>query len=154
MESVEFAVGVTFLFLGISFIFRQGEWTNLILHMEKRGPRGILSLGVMYTIIGSFVLGFHWVWNGVELAFTVLGLIFLVRGFMCLTYPAWVLKKSIKFMKNSKANLRIVGLAMLILSGLILNNWWVVQYGWLYEYQNNLEFSDSSLATETPSTED
>ncbi len=133
--AIEFITGVTLLFIGISFIFRQKEWIMLFEHMEKKGSRTALSLGILNTVAGSFILGFHWVWQGIAAITTILGLLFIVRGFVCLTYPGIIIAKFRMVLKNAKTNMNIIGLVSMLLSGAILLGWWQVQYGW----QNNLE---------------
>ncbi len=142
MESVEFAVGLSLLFFSISWIFRQKDWLSLIEHVESKGNRAILLVGVINTAVGSFILGFHWIWTGMSLIVSVIGIFFLLRGFLCLTCPQWVLKKIQKVMKRGKTNLRIAGLVTIIISGAILHNWWLLEYGWEYGYQPLLDYRD------------
>ncbi len=146
MEAIELIVGVTFLFIGISLVFRQNEWTIFIEHMESKGSRAMLTFGTLNTIAGSAILGFHWIWYGMSTLVTIIGIIFLVRGFMCLTYPNWVMKKLKHRMKHAKNNIRIAALSAILVSGIILHNWWMQSYGWTYFGNQTLDYFDSEEA--------
>jgi len=142
MEAIEFIVGITFLFLGISFILRQQDWIKLIEHIEGKGNRAVLVMGMLNTLAGSAILGFHFTWAGMSLIVTIIGVIFLVRGFLCLMYPSWVLKKLHRLMNHSRNNLKIASVLVILTSALVLHNWWLIQYGWMYGYQPSMEFND------------
>lgn len=148
MEAIEFIVGTTFLLLGISFILRQNDWIKLISHIESTGNRGVLSFGLFNTLVGSTIIGFQWVWAGMSLLVTIIGIIFLVRGFMCFMYPSWVLKKLHRLMNHSRNNLKIASVFIILIAAMVLHNWWLIQYGWMYGYQPNLEFNDEVQDTD------
>ena len=148
MEAIEFIVGITFLFLGVSFILRQNDWIKLVEHAEAQGNRAVLFMGIFNTMAGSVILGFHFIWTGMSIIVTIIGVIFLVRGFMCLIYPSWVLKKLHRLMNHSRNNLKIASVIIILTSALVLHNWWLVQYGWIYGYQPSMEFNDVFQTTE------
>lgn len=137
--AIEFITGVTLLFIGISYIFRQKDWIIFLEHLEKKGSRAGLSMGAINTVAGSFIVAFHWDWEGLAAITTILGSLFLFRGFICLIYPNLVISKIRMILKKAKTNLNVIGLVSMLLSGIILLGWWDVQYGWQNDQDKNLE---------------
>jgi hypothetical protein len=141
--AVEFMLGTTLLFIGISYIFRLNDWIILLEHLEKKGHRGAISMGIAFTIAGTFILGAHWVWeNSLSVITTIIGVVFLVRGLVCLTYPGFLIAKVRVLLKHAKTNLKLAGLFCILLSAVILHGWWQLQYGWQYQIQQEWQNTD------------
>ena len=51
--------------------FQFGDWIAWIAHLQKQERRESLTIGMINLLIGGFILGFHWKWEGIALVLTV-----------------------------------------------------------------------------------
>lgn len=72
--------GVNFLVLGLSYFFNSGDWIAWISHLQKQMRRGSLTIGMINLLIGGFILGFHWKWEGIALVLSVVGVLATIKG--------------------------------------------------------------------------
>jgi len=72
-QAVAFMAGANFLVLGLSYFFNADDWIAWIAHLQKQERRGSLTIGMINLLIGGFILGFHWKWEGLALVLSVAG---------------------------------------------------------------------------------
>lgn len=121
---IELMVAIGFLVMGLSMLFRTSDWQAWILHLQAQGHNTSLVLGSINLLLGSFIVAFHWVWEGVAMIVTIFGILFLCRSVVLLFCPAF-LPKMLK-----KLAPRMDGLIML--SGLVITAVAVVLFYDLY----------------------
>lgn len=89
-QALELIVGVSFLIVGLSVLFNQKEWINFIDYDEKKGSWVVIVVGIADLLFGSFIMAFHWVWNGIGVI-TIIGAILFLRGVIHLLFPRWLI---------------------------------------------------------------
>lgn len=128
-QPIELIIGITFFILGLSLLFHQRKWTALINDILAKGPSAILMIGAADVLMGSFIISFHWVWSGLSTITTIVGALFLLRGTVRLLCPKMVVKRLKSMMRHATKTLWISGLTVIVLSWIILCNWWQISYG-------------------------
>lgn len=122
-SAIAFMAGVSFLALGLSYLFNPGDWIAWIAHLQKQGRRGSLTIGMIHLLIGSFILGFHWQWAGVSLVLSVLGSVVTVEGAIYMLFPS-LLPRLLEWLEPHCRGLMLFwGLFMLILAGAAFGEW-------------------------------
>lgn len=128
-QSIELMVGIVFFVLGLSYMLRADDWTVALDHIQKKGRRASLTIGSILIFWGSFLLAFHWVWQGLPILATIIGLILTVKGTVYLLFPSWLSAKiTILERHNLNSAFRISGFLTIIVALVILYGWWKVAY--------------------------
>lgn len=89
-QAVAFMAGVNFLVLGLSYFFNSGDWLAWIAHLQKQVRRGSLTIGMINLLIGGFIIGFHWKWEGIALVLTVVGVLATIKGTTYMLFPSFL----------------------------------------------------------------
>ncbi len=121
--SVQFMTAVSLIILGLSYLSATKDWIMWLEHLERKANRASLSLGLINLLIGSFILGFHWIWQGWPLLVSLIGAIALLKAGLYLLYPAWLPKKLSKLHKQLANWLKSAGVLFVLLGVLILHSW-------------------------------
>ncbi len=122
-QAVLLMAGISFSILGLSYLFRASEWNRWLEHIEKRGSRSSLAFGGINLLIGSFILAFHPVWQGVPTILSVMGVIAVAKGASYLLFPNYLPAKAGYIHRSEKPLFQISGVVFIIIAGLLLNAW-------------------------------
>lgn len=121
---IQLMTGIVFLVVGLSYLIRAGDWFVLLDHLQKKGRYGSLLTGVILLFTGSFIISFHWIWQGMAVIVSLTGVILVLKGAICLLYPYWLPAKLARLEHyNLTGMIRIAGIVLIILSGFILYSW-------------------------------
>lgn len=122
-QSIQCMAGVSLILFGLSYLVATRDWIMWIEHLERHGRRASLTLGSLNLLIGSFILAFHWVWQGWSMLVSAIGVIALIKGTVYLLCPGWLPKK-LSILHKKLANwLKVSGILLAVLGVLILHNW-------------------------------
>ncbi len=119
-QAVEIMTGISLLAVGLSYLLRAKDWVIWLDAVRGQGRRASLSLGGMCILIGSFIAGFHWVWNGVAMIVTITGVIFLIKGFVYMLFPGWLPAKITMLIPHCQGLLRVSGIMLIALALFVL----------------------------------
>ncbi len=122
-QPIELIVGIVFLLVGTSMIVRKKEWKQLTHYFAEKGAPLVLLTGSIDILIGSMIVGFHWIWSGASAITTAIGAWLFIRGCVRIFCPIWVAERIKNFTKGSDSIFWIAGLIILIASTIILSNW-------------------------------
>ena len=119
-QSIELMTAICFLVMGLSMLFRTSDWQAWVKHLQAQGRSTSLVLGSINLLLGSFIVAFHWVWEGIGLIVTIFGVLFLLRSVVLLFCPGFLpkmLKKLAPRMGGlvTVSGLVITGIAVLLL---------------------------------------
>jgi uncharacterized protein YjeT (DUF2065 family) len=122
-QAVEFMLGITFTILGLSYVVRTSAWISWLEHLKGEHRRGSLPIGIACLLTGTFIVSFHWVWEGLPLLTTAIGVLCIIKGAIYLLFPQWLPIK-IKILENNFTPiLRVSGILVMIIGLIVLNNW-------------------------------
>jgi hypothetical protein len=123
-QAVAFMAGVNFLVLGLSYFFNSGDWIAWIAHLQKQVRRGSLTIGMINLLIGGFILGFHWKWEGIALVLSVAGVLATINGTIYMLFPNF-LPDVLEWQEPHCRTILLVASIILIAVGLTsLCEWW------------------------------
>ena len=114
-QSVEIMAGIGFLILGVSILLRPASWAEWVAGIGRRGHSAILTLGGVNILLGPFILAFHWVWSGVAMVLTIVGILLTFRGFLCLLFPDFVKSMIERMTPHLTPLLRFGGLVTMLI---------------------------------------
>lgn len=139
-QSIQFMTSISLIIFGLSYLTSANDWIMWIEHLERQGRRASLTLGSVNLLIGSFILAFHWIWQGWPLLVSLIGVIALVKAGTYLLCPGWLPAKLSKIHKQLPGWLKISGL-ILIIAGIVIGYYWGQQVGYWEDWQfiNNAE---------------
>jgi uncharacterized membrane protein HdeD (DUF308 family) len=107
-QAIEFMVGASLFVLALSLLFRTKVWISWLHQIEHKGRYFSLILGSVNVVLGSVILGFHWIWNGLQLLTTFIGAVLLLKGAIYMLFPQWLHRKLLQFSKNYKVILKVM----------------------------------------------
>jgi hypothetical protein len=112
-QAVAFMAGVNFLVLGLSYFFNSGDWIAWS-----------LTIGMINLLIGGFILGFHWKWEGIALVLSVAGVLATINGTIYMLFPNF-LPDVLEWQEPHCRTILLVASIILIAVGLTsLCEWW------------------------------
>jgi len=122
--AIEFAVGVSYLVIGLSCFLHTQVWLEWMESIRKKGRQKSIVLGMVGLMLSSFIVGFHPVWSGLPALVTILGVMGMLEGSLYLLFPNALLSV-VRFFAPARASLfRGISLVIVLLSILILYGWW------------------------------
>lgn len=119
-QSIQLMAGVCFLVLGLSYMLRPKDWIAWVDNLQSKGRRGSLSLGIFVLVLGSFIVAFHPVWQGIPLVLTLLGILATIKGTMLVLFPGWLPAQLEKGSNNLQLLLKIKALLTMMLGVALL----------------------------------
>lgn len=127
-QAIEFMVGASLFVLALSLLFRTKVWISWLHQVEHKGRYFSLIVGSFSVVLGSIILGFHWIWDGLPLLTTLVGAAILLKGITYMLFPKWLHRILLQFSKNYKLILRVWSIPLLAISIAILYTWWEVSF--------------------------
>lgn len=119
-QAVQFMAGISLLLVGLSYLLRADDWKKWLTKAEKDGRHASLVFGSINVLIGSFIVAFHHVWEGIPLILTIIGIIAVFKGAVYILFPQWLPTKLKYLSKNIKPILRVSGLILAVIGVLLL----------------------------------
>jgi hypothetical protein len=123
-QAVAFMTGVTAVVMGFSLLLRWRDWREWIRLLRTQGRPAALIIGYLHLIIGTFIVGFHWKWEGMPLLVTVVGLTAIAEGVVYTLFPNFMLVMLAWCEQRGSTLFRVAGLTTIIIGGVILCEWW------------------------------
>jgi hypothetical protein len=136
-QAVAFMAGVNFLVLGLSYFFNSGDWIAWIAHLQKQVRRGSLTIGMINLLIGGFILGFHWKWEGIALVLSVVGVLATINGTIYMLFPNWLPAALDWLEPYCRAILLCASIVMVAIAAASFCEWWQLAgpaYNWLPDF--------------------
>jgi uncharacterized protein YjeT (DUF2065 family) len=122
-QSIEFMTGVCFTILGLSLFLRTTEWSEWASHLKARGAKASIVIGMVNLLLGSFILAFHWVWEGLAMIVTVFGVLFIFRSIVLLMFPNVFPYMLARMTSYFKCLFKVAGAVVFILGSVLLYDW-------------------------------
>lgn len=123
-HAVAFMIGITALVIGFSFLIRGKSWLEYLVHVRKGGRPAALMIGYLHLLAGTFILGFHWVWEGLPLLLTLLGVKAIAEGVTYTLFPNAMTAMIGWYETRHRALFPIAGIVTIVIGLLVLNEWW------------------------------
>lgn len=118
-----FMIGTSAVFIGLSLIFRPAEWQAYMRHIKAQGTGASLIIGYLHLIIGTFIVGFHWVWTGLPLLLTLIGVKAIAEGITYTLFPQSMSAMIAWYEPRFRQWCRIGGMITIIIGLLVLCEW-------------------------------
>jgi len=125
-QAVALMAGISFLVLGLSYFFNSGDWIAWIAHLQKQERRGSLTIGMINLLIGGFILGFHWQWQGLALVLTIVGVLATIKGTVYMLFPSLLPRLLERMEPYCRELLVFASLVLLAISGVAFAEWWTL----------------------------
>ena len=122
-HAVAFMIGVSALVVGLSFIVRAKGWAEYLAHVRKAGEPAALIIGYLHLLVGTFIVAFHWIWEGWPLLVTLLGVKAILEGVTYTLFPA-VMPAMLGWYASRRGLFPVFGVLTMIIGGLVLQEWW------------------------------
>lgn len=122
-QAVAFMVGVSYLALGASLFLCWEDWSAWLKRLRAQGRTAALSIGALHLAVGTFILGFHWKWEGLPLLLTLLGVKAVMEGYLYTLCPNTMLAMLKWCEPRHRMLLRISGLLTIVIAALVLCEW-------------------------------
>lgn len=132
-QGIQLIISICFLVIGSSMFMRANDWVLWVKHAETQGRVASLIFGTLNLLLGSVIIAFHEVWNGIFIIVTILGFLLCFRGIILLLWPNCLLFIIKKFSRNLNGIIKIAGLAMFAIS--------LVLIGGLYGFGDDYDLS-------------
>lgn len=124
-QAVAFMAGVSFLGLGLSYFFNSGDWIAWIAHLQKQVRRGSLTIGMINLLIGGFILGFHWKWEGIALVLSVVGVLATIKGAVYMLFPSFLPRMLEGLEPHCRGLLLFASLVLIAIAFAAFYEWWL-----------------------------
>ena len=119
-QSIEFMFAICFLLVGLSLLFRSGNWLDWMHYLQQRGTNSSIVLGMTNLLLGTFIISFHWVWNGLAMIVTIFGCLFIVRSLVLLMCPKFLPGMLKHILEHHRAMIPFAGAFATVVGGLLL----------------------------------
>ncbi|MFG0257638.1 MAG: hypothetical protein ACF8GE_07030 [Phycisphaerales bacterium JB043] len=122
-STIQFIAAVSFLLVGLSHLLRPREWASLFIRLRALEEPGVFLIVLMTFPIVSLIIGFHNVWSGLPTVLTIVGWIMCLKCAIYSVFPGIGLRALQKITTENVMKLRVVGVALIALSGLCWVMW-------------------------------
>jgi len=119
IQSIQFFVALNLLTIGLSHFLQPKIWEDFFNFLHKKGNVGNIFNALIALGMGTFIVAFHFVWEGPMILVTLYGVAQLGKGFLYLMIPSIGLK-SIEQVRGKSEKFKWVGLVMFALSILLI----------------------------------
>ncbi len=116
-QSVEIMAGIAFLVFGLSYFLHAHDWINWLESIRSGGRQYSLAIGAVHILLGSFVVAFHWVWDGwAAMVLTIMGIWAIAEGVVYLLFPDCLARFMGWMAPYYKSVLRGFGIVIIVLA--------------------------------------
>ena len=121
-QGIEFAVGISILFICLSCLLRTGEWIAWCKQISEGGRPSAVGLGAWSFMFCALIVGLHPVWDGPGMIVTIVGVIGMAEAALYLLFPAALPRLWSPFIKSA-VWMRMASVAGLVLGLIVLCGW-------------------------------
>lgn len=122
-QAIELMVAISLFIVGLSYIFNPKDWMEWLKKIQKDGKASSLKIGSLNLLLGTFITAFHWVWEGVSIIVTLIGVIGIFKGIIYLMFPGWLPHKLSFFVKQESEMMTLIGLITVVIAIFIFYSW-------------------------------
>jgi len=122
-KEIELFATVFSTVIGLSHVFQPRAWVEFFIWLREKGRRGAFVNGFITLGFGSFIVGFHNVWDGLAIILTLLGWSQVLKGLVNFVAPQLALRGLGKVSYKRAWHLVVAGLFTLVFSAVM---WYVV----------------------------
>ncbi len=122
-HSIELLVAVSGLVIGLSHLFRPVEWVEFFVWLRSLGRPGVLANGLLSLSTGCLIVAFHNDWTGLRSVLTVFGWLQVLKGVICLVFPAVGMKSLERVSMERAGDFRKAGIVALAVGALAAWLW-------------------------------
>lgn len=127
-HAVAFMAGASYLILGPSLLVRWQDWSHWLKHLREKDRTAALMIGAWHIAVGSFILAFHWQWEGMRALLTLLGAKAVLEGFIYTLFPGFTIAMLKWLEPHHRLILPLSGVILLLLSPLFFWEWQKVEF--------------------------
>jgi hypothetical protein len=118
-RSIEIFAAINFLVMGLSHIVLPKEWARFFIRLRGWGTPGAFVNGFLSLGMGSLIVAFHNVWDGLQVLLTVMGWLYLVKSFLIFAVPGYGLKGLAVVSEEKAGRFRIAGVGLVAVSAIL-----------------------------------
>lgn len=85
--AIQKLAAINLLIIGLSHIFQHRAWAEFFIRWREKGEVGVFYTALLHMPIGTLIVSFHNVWNGIPTVLTVLGWGWVLKGLLYFVYP-------------------------------------------------------------------
>ena len=108
--------------MGISHLLAHRTWARFFIWLRSREEPGVFVVAFLSLGMGSIIVSFHPVWNGIPLVLTLFGWSQVLKAFIYMSFPKVGLKKLSVVSEDRSKVFMIPGAFMLLVAGLLVYN--------------------------------
>jgi uncharacterized protein YjeT (DUF2065 family) len=112
-EPIAIFVSINFTIIGLSHIVQTEAWREFFRQLHSIGKAGAFANGFFTLLMGSLIVSFHNVWNGVPAILTLIGWCYILKSTIIFLNPEWNLRSMKSVETASPAKARLAGLGLL-----------------------------------------
>ncbi len=122
-RNVEAIAAIVLLLVGLSQIYASRFWVTYYQLISSVGRRGVRLHGALTLIIGLIILRLHWVWSDAGAVLSLLGLLLVAEGFLCVAAPKLGAQSLQMVDESTKARtLVFTGVLAIVIAGVLAAN--------------------------------
>lgn len=127
-QGISFWVGLTLVVISQALLLQPRNVVQLLRDISEKAASMTLLIGWLNLSFGAFILGFHWRWDGLAMALTIVGLLSTAKGVLSIlaprTFGAMIVAMASQEEQSLCTQLRIGGFITFFLGALILMGWY------------------------------
>lgn len=112
-ESIAIFAAINFTIIGLSHILQTEAWHEFFQQLHSIGKAGAFANGFITLVMGSLIVAFHNIWNGVPVILTVVGWCYIIKSALIFLNPEWNLRSMKSVETGSPAKARLAGVGLL-----------------------------------------
>ena len=118
-RSVEILAIILFGVIGLSHILQPKAWAEFFIMLRGKGEAGAFMDGFLNLPLGAFIVGFHNIWSGIPVVFTLLGWGLLIKGLIRFCAPKQGLRMMARVSAERSWEFQLAGALLVVLAGLL-----------------------------------
>jgi hypothetical protein len=125
-KEIELFAAVFSTVIGLSHVFQSRAWVEFFIWLREKGRPGAFVNGFLTLGFGSFIVGFHNVWEGLPIILTLLGWSQVLKGVVNFVAPHLALRGLGKISIERAWHFVVAGAFTLVFSAAM----WYVVFSW------------------------
>ena len=118
-RSVEILAIILFGVIGLSHILQPKAWAEFFILLRGKGKAGAFIDGFLNLPLGAIIVGFHNIWSGIPVVFTLLGWGLLIKGLIRFCAPKQGLRMMARVSAERSWEFQLAGALLVVLAGLL-----------------------------------
>ena len=112
-ETIAIFASINFTIIGLSHLVQTEAWREFFQQLHSIGKPGAFANGFITLLMGSLIVSFHNVWNGVPALLTLIGWGYILKSTIIFLNPEWNLRSMKSVDTASPIKVRLAGLGLL-----------------------------------------